>query len=90
METWIAADRQSLRDHYGPSLQEATLPNHNNLESRTRNAIHNALVQATKNCKNSYAKGKRSFEILAKLNPAVLRQHLPSFARCERVLGHKL
>ena len=90
METWIVADRQALRDHYGPTLQEANLPDQNNLESRARDAIYNALVQATRNCKNRYAKGKRSFEILAKLNPAVLRQQLPSFARCDRILGHKL
>ena len=48
--------------------------------------IRNTFVQVTRTCKNAYAKGKKSFEILATLNPAILRQHLPSFARCERVL----
>ena len=42
METWIVADRQALRDHYGPTLQEANLPDQNNLESRARDAIYNA------------------------------------------------
>lgn len=34
--------------------------------------------------------GGDSFEILGLLNPAELRTHLPSFVRCERVLGEKL
>ncbi len=39
---------------------------------------------------SAYAKGKRSFEILEKLDPAVLKQHLPSFVRVDRILKEKL
>lgn len=46
--------------------------------------------RATRNCKNAYAKGKRSFEILGKLDPDVLAKHLPSFSRVRRILKEKL
>ena len=90
METWIMSDRQDLRDHYKTCLQESALPSLNDIESRTRDSVQSALVQATRTCKNRYAKGKRSFEILPRLNVPELRRHLPSFARCQRVLGDKL
>lgn len=90
METWIVSDRQTLRDHYGACLQESALPSLVDMESRDRRAMQNALTHATRNCQRTYGKGAVSFEILGKLSPAVLREHLPSFARCERVLGDNL
>ena len=89
METWIASDRQALRDHYGSCLQETVLPDLVTMESRTRDAVQDALVRATRTCKTGYTK-TRSFQIVGKLDPTVLRQHLPSFLRCERVLGNTL
>ena len=90
METWIASDRKALRDHYGAKLQENALLDLNDMEARKRGDVQNSLHRATRNCTNRYAKGKRSFEILERLDPAVLRRLLPSFARCERVLDEKL
>ncbi len=90
METWIVTDRATLRSHFGASLQVSALPALTNMEARTRDAVQNALVHATRSCRNSYEKGKGSFEILGKLDPAVLREHLPSFVRCERILEEKL
>jgi hypothetical protein len=90
METWIVADRAALREHYKQKLNENPLPHTNSLEGQQRHAVQLALETATKECKNAYAKGKRSFEILEKLDPAVLRQHLPSFVRVERILKAKL
>ena len=37
------------------------------MENRDRHDVQEKLVQATRNCTNFYAKGKRSFEVLAKL-----------------------
>jgi hypothetical protein len=90
METWIAADRGTLREHYGVHLRENALPALHDMESRDRHAVQEAFQQATRDCTNAYQKGKRSFEVLEKLDPAELRQHLPSFVRCERVLNAKL
>ena len=60
------------------------------VESRPRNAIQDSLVQATRRCKAGYVKGKRSFQIVARLDPESLREYLPSFQRFERVLKEKL
>jgi hypothetical protein len=90
METWLACDRRSLHEYYGGQMRESALPDLGDLESRPRDTIQDSLVQATRNCKNFYAKGKRSFGVLGELDPAVLREFLPSFARCERVLWRRL
>jgi hypothetical protein len=90
METWIVADRAALRKHYGPRLQENALPPLDNLEGRNRHDVHDNLVHASRNCSNAYSKGRRSFDLLTKLNPTVLKQHLPSFVRVDRILKEKL
>jgi hypothetical protein len=90
METWIVADRAALREHFGKELQDSALPPLNNLESRHRHDVHDKLMHATRDCSNAYAKGLRSFEILGKLNPEILGQHLPSFVRVCRILNARL
>jgi hypothetical protein len=89
METWIMADRTALRKHYKHKFNENPLLHLSSLEDKGRHDVQDRLVLATKNCQNAYAKGKRSFEILEKLDPTVLKV-LPSFARVERILKEKL
>ncbi|HTU18222.1 MAG TPA: DUF4276 family protein [Gemmataceae bacterium] len=90
METWIVADRATLAKHYGAKLQKSALPALHNLEGRPRDVIQNALIHATRNCSNGYRKGKRSFEVLGKLDPATLNKYLPSFVRVRRILDASL
>jgi hypothetical protein len=90
METWIVADRDLLSDHYGNELQESALPPLAALEERSRHDVQSTLEHATRNCTNAYEKGERSFEVLGRLNPATLEQHLPSFVRIHRILNEKL
>ena len=89
METLIVADHDTLALHYH-KLQDSALPKSQNLESRHRSDIQGSLIKATRNCTNAYAKNKRSFEILSKLNPDTLEKRLPSFARTRRILKEKL
>jgi len=89
METWIVADRAALKEHYGHKLLENALPPLIDLEKRNRKEVHDKLTQATRNCTNAYAKGKRSFEVVGVLNPTALLS-LPAFARMARVLEDKL
>lgn len=86
METWIAADRPILREHYGHALQVSALPPLENLEQRPRHSVQDALSHATRNCSNAYKKGKRSFDVLGMLTPAALKEHLPCFVRLCRIL----
>jgi hypothetical protein len=90
METWLVADRAALKTHFKDELQDSALPPLNDLESRHRHDVQDNLTHATRKCSNAYEKGKRSFEILGKLNPAVLEQHLPSFVRVKRILKKHL
>ena len=89
METWIIADRQTLQKHYGSRLQASALPS-DDLERRDRDQVQTALARATRGCSNAYAKGKRSFVILAELDPSVLATCLPSFKRVRDILTRKL
>ncbi|MES2705346.1 MAG: DUF4276 family protein [Verrucomicrobiota bacterium] len=89
METWIVADRESLRTHYGRKLQESALPPLHELERRAPHDLAERLTHATRNCSNAFSKGKRSFEILATLSIAAL-EPLPSFARILRILKTRL
>ncbi|MCK6395175.1 DUF4276 family protein [Zoogloea sp.] len=89
METWIVADRTALKAHYGHKLQENALPPLIDLEKRNRKEVHDKLTQATRDCSNAYAKGKRSFEVVGTLTPAALSS-LAAFARLERILKAKL
>jgi hypothetical protein len=86
METWIIADREALRRHYD-ALIESRLPALDKLETRKRHQVQDALANATEKCGNSYAKGRRSFQLLQKLDPAILEKHLSSFSRMKRILA---
>ena len=89
METWIVADRATLKSHYVKNFQESALPPLDNLENRHRHDVQDKLSHATRDCSNAYAKGKRSFEVLAILDFEPLMK-LPSFARMVRILKEKL
>ena len=90
METWIVSDRAILSKHYKETLQTSALPPLTDLESRSRHVIQDSLFHATRDCSNAYEKGKRSYEILSKLDPEVLQNHLPSFVRIRRILDARL
>ena len=89
METWAMADRAALREFFGTDLIEGALLPLNDLEQRPRNQVQEALAQATRPCgrDRQYQKGKRSFRVLASLNPTTLHQHLPNFRRLVETLN---
>jgi hypothetical protein len=90
METWILADRKAIRTFFGANLQVNALPPLQEIEERTRHAVQEALVHATRTCKNSYKKGKRSFEILGRVSPEALEERLSHFQRFKTILAQKL
>ncbi len=90
METWIVADRSALSSHYGQRLQQSALPVVYNLESKERHIVQNSLYHATRDCTGPYEKGKKSYELLGKLNPGAIEPLLPSFKRARDILDGKL
>ncbi len=92
METWCVADRNTLREFFGDCLRENALPALNDLETRSKETVQKALADATHDCgqDRGYRKGKRSFELLAELDPAELKKHLPHFVRLCKMLESRL
>jgi hypothetical protein len=83
METWLMADQKAFKAFFGQRLHpNALLPLHN-LEARTRHEVQEALQHATRDCgkDRTYAKGEKSFKVLAELDPATLKYHLLHFRR---------
>jgi len=81
METWFLADRETLRKYFGASLREEALRAWPSLERVPKDTVLDALSRATAACRTPYAKGKVSFEILAKLNPNRVEQACPNAKR---------
>lgn len=83
METWIIADRQALSRFFGANLNEKALLPLNDLEQRRRDEVQETLEQATRPCgpDRQYKKGRRSFQVLASLDPQTLTRYLPHFRR---------
>jgi hypothetical protein len=78
METWLVADRETLRREFGPDFIERHLASWPDLEAVPKSTILNALERATARCgAKAYAKGKRSFVLLGKLNPSNVENACP-------------
>ena len=90
METWIAADRETLQEHFGAGFRSDDLPELDDLEERRPGFMNAGLESATQACSTQYSKGGVSFQILGKLNPNALERRLPSFRRARRILEAKL
>jgi hypothetical protein len=83
METWLMADRPALLRVFGAGLQESALLPTSDLETRSREEVQGALENATKACGRAkvYSKGRRSFQVLGLVDPALLQRYLPHFRR---------
>ncbi|NOT01186.1 MAG: DUF4276 family protein [Phycisphaerales bacterium] len=90
METWIVADRGTLRRVFGQGFRENALPAMNDLENKSKDDVQNGLERATEGCKGPYKKGKRSFRVVAELDAGVLKDQLPHFERLHEMLNRRL
>ena len=90
METWVVADRDALKKHFGQGIQLDVLPSLVNLESRSREDVQTRLENATRSSPGPYAKGPKSYEVLSKVDPDMLESNLPSFKRARKILDEKL
>ena len=76
METWFLADREALQSYYGQGFRAQGLPSQNrNIEEIDKRDVLDILSRAVRGTgKKSYSKGRDSFAILEKLDPAKVRQ----------------
>ena len=73
MENWFLADRETLRAFSGQDFRETALPPRSrDIETVPKATAIDALVKATQDCKPTlrYDKGERSFDLLARIDPA--------------------
>jgi hypothetical protein len=92
METWCVADREALGRFFGQHLQESALPALDDLEGRAKADVQHALEHATRECGRDrvYRKGKRSFRLIAEVDPHVLKEYLLHFVKLCEVLDKTL
>jgi len=77
METWFLADRDLLRRYFGTSLRENHLRQWPDLEAVPKLTVFDALEKSTAGCQRHYSKGKVSYELLGRLNPASVEAACP-------------
>ena len=77
METWFLADRDTLRSYFGAQFAENALRQWLELEAVSKQTVLDALQRATARCQKRYAKGKVSFELLARVDPTRVEAACP-------------
>ncbi|MBM3852205.1 MAG: DUF4276 family protein [Verrucomicrobia bacterium] len=86
METWFVADRGLLRDEFGQDFIEKHLAAWPDLEGVPKKTMLDGLQKATAHCgAKAYAKGRRSFVLLGRLDPAKVEKACP---HARRLLQH--
>ena len=78
MESWFLTDPDTLESFYGRDFRKQALPGNPNVEDVPKQDVLHGLVQATRYTgKGKYSKGKHSFGILERLDPAKVRKSSP-------------
>ena len=82
METWLLADSEALREYFGSKFKANKIPAWPDLEAVGKQRVFEVLDQATAGCdEKCYAKGKISFEVLAKISPQKVAGKCPHAKR---------
>ncbi len=69
METWFIADPPALQRFFDSSLDTNVFQNSSPLETILKEDALDMLRQATLRCRRHYSKGRRSYGILAEIDP---------------------
>lgn len=86
METWLVADAGTLEKFFGHRFRRNALPVRPP-EEVTKATMYDCLERATKaSSKGAYDKAEHSFEILARVDPNIVRERCPQADRLLRTL----
>ena len=66
-----------MRGHFGGGFDEGALAGLPALEEVAKKAVFDALARATASCRTRYAKGRDSFALLARIDPARVEAACP-------------
>ena len=82
METWIVADAGALSGYYGSGFERDRLPRRAELEEVPKADVASALERATAaTSKGSYRKIRHASDLLARIDPEVVKQRCSHFER---------
>jgi hypothetical protein len=85
MESWFLADPDAIARYFGSGFQRSALPRRQDVESISKPLVYAALDKAVKHTlKGEYRKGRDSFALLEKIDPALVRASAP---HAERLLA---
>jgi hypothetical protein len=76
MEAWLLADHEALRGHFGAAFDDGKIPKWPKLWEIDKDTLNRALDDATKGRKKggAYDKGRDSFKILERVDPAKIER----------------
>jgi hypothetical protein len=78
MEAWLIADPDALANYFGKGFNRNRLPRLNDLETVPKPDIYRSLKDSTRSTSAaSYSKGRDSFELLARIDPQIVRSRCP-------------
>ena len=82
MESWLIADKDTLRTYYGRGFRPSRLPDDPKVEQIPKGDVAKRLHDATRDTsKGPYHKTRHAPTILARVDPAKIRDAAPSCAR---------
>ena len=75
MEAWFLADKGALEQYYGEKFKRTALPANPKIEEVSKADVLKGLESATKTTsKGDYHKTRHGFDILARIDPSLVRQ----------------
>ena len=78
MESWFLADRALLSRFFGQGFSDRSLPANPKIEEVPKGAVQRGMENASRRSKKGkYAHGRISYEILACMDPHLIRQRSP-------------
>jgi hypothetical protein len=82
MEAWFHADKEKVEEFYGRGFRPTALSQRPEIDNIPKADLFSGLEAATRACptKGEYSKGEHSFEILALIDPAKVRNSSPLHA----------
>ena len=88
MESWFLADPDALASFYGQGFRPQSLSKNPNIEQVSKQVVRSGLAGATRDTKKGrYDKGRDSYEILGRVDPAKVTNASPYADRLIRVLS---
>ena len=82
MEAWFHADKNALLHYYGQCFKAGALGRRPDIENIPKADLFEGMRRATKDCENGeYSKGRDSFKILSRIDPALVEAASPCAKR---------